>query len=157
MIKPNHITYLKLVDSVLNNLDLPYKSYTCSDKELFESINSDVPYEKIYSSDLEKFFLEDFDASKEVEGKQSLFNSILYFLKNEDLIHINKNNITLSYKGILKTLHGFEDDYIKEKQEAEEVKKQKRFDNGMAILKAFSPFIGFLFGLLTVWITKEYL
>lgn len=155
MLKPNHITYLRLVDSVLINLNLPYKSYTSTDEELFKSINSDVPYEKIYSSDLEKFFLEDFDASKEVEGKQALFNSILYFLKNEDLIHINKNNITLSFKGILKTLHGFEDDYIKEKREAELAKQQKKFDNGMTILKGLSPFIGFLFGLLTVWITKE--
>ncbi|MCL5130528.1 hypothetical protein [Algibacter sp. L4_22] len=141
MIKLNHTTYLKLVDSVLNNLDLPYKSYTCSDKELFESINSDVPYEKIYSNDLEKFFLEDFDASKEVEGKQSLFNSILYFLKNEDLIHINKNNITLSFKGILKILHGFEDDYIKEKRDVELAKKQQNYDNGMNFLKVLTPYI----------------
>jgi len=155
MIKPNHTTYLRLVDSVLNNLDLPYKSYTSSDKELFESINSDVPYEKIYSNDLEKFFLEDFDASKEVEGKQSLFNSILYFLKNEDLIHINKNNITLSFKGILKILHGFENDYIKEKQEAEEAKQQRKFENNIRIFKTVWPVITFVTGLvITYFFTK---
>ncbi|WAC02939.1 hypothetical protein N7U66_04740 [Lacinutrix neustonica] len=155
MLKPNHITYLRLADSVINNLNLPYKSYTSSDKELFQSINSDVPYERIYSNDLEKFFLEDFDASKEVEGKQSLFNSILYFLRNEDLIHINKNNITLSYKGILKNLYGFEYDYIKEKQEAEEAGQQRKFENKIRIFKTVWPVITFVSGLIiTYFFTK---
>ncbi len=146
MLKPNHISYLRLADSVLDNLNIPYKSYTLSYKELFEKINSDVPYEKSYSNQLEKFLLEGFDTNIEVASKAVLFNSILLFLKDENLIHYDNEKVQISYKGILKVLYGFEDDYNKAKRDAEQAKKQQKFENFMKILPVIVAIVGIIVG-----------
>ena len=141
MLIPNHISYLRLADSVLNNLNLPYKSYTSTHEELFKRVNSDVPYEKIYANEWDRFFLEGYDTTSEISSKSMLFNSILLFLKDEGLIHYDHKNIILSYKGILKILYGFEDDYIKEKLEIEKARIQQNYDNGMNLFKSLTPYL----------------
>lgn len=146
MIKPNHTTYLRLADSILNNLNVPYKSYFLNYKELFERVNSDVIYEKIYSDQFDKFLTSGFDAAIEIESKSVLFNSVLLFLIDENLINISHSNIHISYKGILKCLHGFEDDYNKTEREAKQSKKQQKFENFMKVLPVIVTIISIIVG-----------
>ena len=145
MIKPTHITYLKLADSILLNLDVPYKSYTLTYEELFKRVNQDVTFDKIYSNQYDRFLTEGFDTAIEVNSKSVLFNSVLLFLQNEGYIISSTSNIQITYKGILKCLKGFEDDYNETKAKAEQAKNQQKFENFMRVLPVI---VAIIFGIL---------
>jgi len=145
MIKPNHTTYLKLADSILLNLDVPYKSYTLTYEELFKRVNQDVTFDKIYSNQYDRFLTEGFDTAIEVNSKSVLFNSVLLFLQNEGYIISSTSNIQITYKGILKCLKGFEDDYNETKAKAEQAKNQQKFENFMRVLPVI---VAIIFGIL---------
>ena len=145
MIKPNHTTYLKLADSILLNLDVPYKSYTLTYEELFKRVNQDVTFDKIYSNQYDRFLTEGFDTAIEVNSKSVLFNSVLLFLQNEGYIISSTSNIQITYKGILKCLKGFVDDYNETKAKAEQAKNQQKFENFMRVLPVI---VAIIFGIL---------
>lgn len=155
MIKPNHISYLRLADSVLTNLDLPYKSYTLTYQELFQRVNSDVEYETIYLNQFEKFLTSGYDSKIEIESKSVLFNSVLLFLSNEGLILYSKSQIQITYKGVLKILKGFEKEYKEEKQNIENDKKEKKFEHALKIFDRVLAVVSFIAGILITSILKS--
>lgn len=155
MLKPNHISYLRLADSVLNNLDLPYKSYTLNYEELFKRVNSDVRYETTYSNQFERFLTEGFDLTIEIQSKSVLFNSVLLFLHNENLIIYSNSQIQVTYKGILKILKGFEQEYKNEISDIQSKQNEKRFEKNIKIFDKVWAVISFILGIITTILLKN--
>ncbi|WP_420573039.1 hypothetical protein [Kordia sp.] len=145
MIKPNHTTYLRLADSVLNSLNQPYKSYTLTYEELLDRLDSDVKYETAYSNQFERFLTKGFDSTMEIDSKATLLNSVLLFLYNEELVLYSNSHIQITFKGILKTLKGFEYDYNEAKAKAKQAKNQQKFENFMKVLPVI---VAIIFGVL---------
>ena len=151
MVKSHHTFFLSILDSVLESLNNPNKTYTLSYEELYNLASSEIKYDKLYQNQFSKFLTNGYDSYIETLSKPYLLNSALHFLIQDGYIFKFQTapkqfSIQITHKGFLKLHLGFVKKHKNEIKKIQQTNKQQNFENGMSVLKTILPIITFILG-----------